>query len=145
MLMKITLITVGEPHLSFAKEGIAEYHKRIGRFADVDLIFVKENKKTDATILKHMEKKFCVLLDEKGKEYSSQGLARFLERHKNQGSQLCFLIGDPDGHSDAVREQAQGKIALSQLTFPHDLATMLTLETLYRSLSILEGHPYHRD
>lgn len=142
--MKITIITVGEPQLSFAQQGIAEYYKRIQRFADVELVFVKENKKTQDTILKHMEKKFCVLLDEQGKQYSSQGLADFLHKHRNQSSQLCFLIGGPDGHSDIVREQAQGKIALSQLTFPHDLATMLTLETLYRSLSILEGHPYHR-
>ena len=142
--MKISIITVGSPQLSFAKEGIAEYLKRMSRFADVDLMHVKEDKKTTEKILKLCEKKFVVLLDEKGKQFSSQELADFLEQKKNQSQNLCFVIGGPDGHRQEIRERADYTWSMSELTFPHDIAMMLLMETLYRSLSINAGHPYHR-
>ncbi len=143
--MKITMVTVGSPNLSFAKQGIAEYMKRISRFADVEMIHIKEDKKTTNKILKICEKKFVVLLDEKGKQFSSQELADFLEQKKNQSQDLCFVIGGPDGHEQAVRERADYVWSMSKLTFPHDIAMMLLVETLYRSLSINAGHPYHRN
>jgi 23S rRNA (pseudouridine1915-N3)-methyltransferase len=142
--MKITIVTTGEPHLSFARSGIDEYYKRIQGFANVELVFVKENKKMEDKILSLMEKKYSILMDEQGKQYSSEELSLFLEKKKNQGENLCFIIGGPDGHTQKVREKAQMSLSLSTLTFPHDLATLLTVETLYRSLSILSNHPYHR-
>jgi 23S rRNA (pseudouridine1915-N3)-methyltransferase len=143
--MKITIVTVGSPHLSFAKDGIKEYLKRISRFSDIEMIHVKEDKKTSEKILKICEKKFVVILDEKGKQFSSQGLADFLEQKKNQSQNLCFVIGGPDGHLSEIKERADYIWSLSKLTFPHDVAIMLLVETLYRSLSINAGHPYHRN
>lgn len=143
--MKISVITVGSPQLKFAKQGIDEYVKRIRRFGSVDLIHVKEDKKTTEKILKLCEKKFCILLDEKGKSFSSHSLAEFLEQKKNQSQDLCFLIGGPEGHVQDVRERADYIWSFSDLTFPHDIAMLLLVETLYRSLSINSGHPYHRD
>lgn len=142
--MSITIITVGTPHLSFAKEALKEYIKRIQRFAQVDLIHVKEDKKTTPKIISTIGKKVCVLLDEKGRSFSSQGLAEFLEKKSNQSQDLCFVIGGPDGHVSEIKERADILWSLSELTFPHDIAMVLLIETLYRSLTINAGHPYHR-
>lgn len=136
---------MGSPHLSFAKEGIKEYKKRISRFADVSVIHIKENKDTEKKIISQIGTNFCVLLDEKGREYDSRGLADFLDTHKNQSRDIVVVIGGPDGHTEAIRNRSDHDWSLSPLTFPHDIAMMITLETLYRSLTILSGHPYHRD
>lgn len=122
-----------------------EYTKRINRFVDFTMVHVREDKKTNQKILSLCEKTFCVLLDENGKHYSSQTLAVFLEKQKNQSRDLSFVIGGPDGHRPEIRERADLVWSLSELTFPHDIAMMLTVETLYRSLTINAGHPYHRD
>lgn len=143
--MKLKLITIGVPQLSFAKEGIKEYTKRISRFADIEVLHLKENKSTETKIKKALEDYICILMDENGKEYSSHQLASFIEKKKNQSINVAIIIGGPDGHSDLVRSLSQQSISLSRLTFPHDIAMMITLETLYRSLTILAGHPYHRD
>ncbi|MGB0925159.1 MAG: 23S rRNA (pseudouridine(1915)-N(3))-methyltransferase RlmH [Minisyncoccia bacterium] len=143
--MKIMIITVGSPQLSFAQQGIAEYMKRISRFADVDLVHVKEDKKTNEKILKLCDKKFVVLLDEKGKKFSSQTLSIFLEKQKNQSQNICFVVGGPNGHTSEIRNRGDYIWSMSDLTFPHDIAMMVLVETLYRSLSISAGHPYHRD
>ena len=143
--MKITIVTVGTPHLSFAKDGIAEYMKRISRFADCEIIHVKEDKKTNDKIIKLCERQFVILLDEKGRSFDSYGLAKFLEQKKNQSQNICILIGGPDGHDEEIRNIADYSWSLSDLTFPHDIAMMLLVETVYRSLSINAGHPYHRD
>lgn len=142
--MNIQVITVGKPNLTFAKEGIEEYTKRLSRFVNFSLHHVKENSSTEEKILKLVDRDFCVLLDEIGKEYTTEQFAGFLEKQKTQSRNISFLIGGPDGHTEAIRNRADASIALSQLTFPHDIATMLTLEALYRGFSILEGHPYHR-
>ena len=143
--MKMTIVTVGSPQLSFAKQGIAEYLKRISRYTDCSMVHVKEDKKTSEKILKLAEKKFCILLDEKGESFSSKKLALFIEKKKNQSEDLCFVIGGPDGHTEIVRRRADLLWSMSLLTFPHDIAMMILVETLYRSLTINAGHPYHRD
>ena len=142
--MKIRIITVGKPNLSFAKEGIREYQKRIQAFAEVALHPIKESKDTDTKIAKLIQGSLCILLDETGGLYSTKQLADVVEAYKNTSQDISFVIGGPDGHSEFVRALAQKSWALSPLTFPHDIATMLTLEALYRALSILAGHPYHR-
>lgn len=143
--MKITLITVGTPHLPFAKDGIKEYLKRIHRFMDIDVIHIKDDKNAESKILKSIGAGHCVLLDEIGKEYTSRELARMLEKNKNQSQNMTLVIGGPDGHSDAVRSRGDSLLSLSRLTFPHDIAMMITLEALYRAATINAGHPYHRD
>lgn len=142
--MKIQIITVGKPHLSFAKEGITEYTKRLSRFVDLTVHHVKENTQTDQKIIKLIGKDICVLMDEVGKEYTTKKISEFLEKHKNQSYNISFVIGGPNGHTDILREKADFFWSLSPLTFPHDIATMLTLEALYRGFSIIENHPYHR-
>ena len=142
--MKIKVVTVGLPQLPFAKEGIAEYLKRISRFADLELIHVKENKNTDKKIIEAVGNYQCLLLEEKGREYSTQELSEFIQKQKNNSHNIALVIGGPNGHSEVVQALSKQSMSLSKLTFPHDIALMLLLETLYRSFTILAGHPYHR-
>jgi 23S rRNA (pseudouridine1915-N3)-methyltransferase len=86
-----------------------------------------------------------VLLDERGRQLSSRGLAVRLADWQSDGRDLCFVIGGPDGVADAVRDRADFTWSLSSLTLPHGLARVLTAEQLYRAWSLRAGHPYHRD
>ncbi len=142
--MKLKLISIGKPQLSFAKSGIAEYTKRISRFASFDFKSIKEDKNSEKKILKFCEKSFLILLDEKGKEFSSEEFAHFLEEKKNHSQNICFVVAGADGHSQDFLKKADLTLSLSRFTFPHDMATLLFTEILYRALSMNAGHPYHR-
>jgi 23S rRNA (pseudouridine1915-N3)-methyltransferase len=85
-----------------------------------------------------------VLLDERGKQLSSKSLASILGDWQSDGRDLCFVIGGPDGVSDAVRQRSDMMWSLSQLTLPHGMARALLSEQLYRAWSLQTGHPYHR-
>ena len=87
----------------------------------------------------------AVLLDERGKQMTSPELAARLADWQADGRDLCFLIGGPDGVSDACRSRASFVWSLSRLTLPHGLARVLFAEQLYRAWSLQTGHPYHRD
>ena len=86
-----------------------------------------------------------VLLDERGRQLSSKALAAKVADWQADGRDLCFIIGGPDGVSDACRQRADFTWSLSQLTLPHGLARVLFAETLYRAHSLQTGHPYHRE
>jgi 23S rRNA (pseudouridine1915-N3)-methyltransferase len=86
-----------------------------------------------------------VLLDERGKQLSSRSLAGKLADWQGDGRDLSFVIGGPDGVSEACRRRADFTWSLSQLTLPHGLARVLLAEQLYRAHSLHTGHPYHRD
>jgi 23S rRNA (pseudouridine1915-N3)-methyltransferase len=86
----------------------------------------------------------AVLLDERGKELTSRILAARLTDWQADSRDLCFIIGGPDGVSDAIRRRADFTWSLSQLTLPHGMARVLLAEQLYRAWSLQTGHPYHR-
>ena len=97
-------------------------------------------------ILARLEKgELVVLLDERGRQLSSRGLADKLSQWQGDGRDLCFVIGGPDGVSEACRQRADFTWSLSQLTLPHGLARVLLAEQLYRAYSLQVGHPYHRE
>ena len=86
-----------------------------------------------------------VLLDEKGKDLTSEELARLLEQWRDGGIRECrVVIGAADGHSDEERRDADLLLAFGKATWPHLLARAMLLEQLFRATSILAGHPYHR-
>ncbi len=86
-----------------------------------------------------------VLLDEKGKDLTSEEFARLLEQWRDGGIRECrFVIGAADGHSDEERREADLLLAFGKATWPHLLARAMLLEQLFRATSILAGHPYHR-
>lgn len=86
-----------------------------------------------------------VLLDERGRQLSSRALAARLSDWQADGRDLCFLVGGPDGVSEACRKRADFTWSLSELTLPHGMARVLLAEQLYRAWSLQTGHPYHRD
>jgi 23S rRNA (pseudouridine1915-N3)-methyltransferase len=86
-----------------------------------------------------------VLLDEKGKDLSSEQLAEILEKWRDGGMRECrFVLGAADGHSQAERDDADLLLAFGKATWPHLLARAMLMEQLFRATSILAGHPYHR-
>jgi 23S rRNA (pseudouridine1915-N3)-methyltransferase len=88
---------------------------------------------------------FVVVLDERGRELTSQELAAEIAMRRDAGlAEMSFLIGGPDGHGPAVLERAGLKLAFGKLTWPHRLVRILVAEQIYRSLTILLNHPYHR-
>lgn len=84
-------------------------------------------------------------LDERGKAMSSAAFADFLGKHRDQGMvSIAFLIGGPDGHGDTVRRAVARRLSLGAMTLPHGLARIVLAEQVYRAITILAGHPYHR-
>ncbi len=105
---------------------------------------LQKQKEGDLILSKISPADWVVLLDEKGKEFTSVGFAGQLQKHMNSGlKNLVFVIGGPYGFSDAVYQRANQKIALSQMTFSHQLVRVIFLEQLYRGLAIIHNHPYH--
>ena len=155
---KIRIIVVGNTKSSFLKEGESFYLKRLRQYTSVEWIEVKPEKITKGTLKERLlalegrsiEKKFhsrdhIIVLDVPGKEYSSETLSNRIERLSWKGDPLCFVIGGPDGVSQACQQRADIRWSLSKMTLPHGLARVLFAEQLYRAWSLQSGHPYHRD
>lgn len=155
--MKIKLIYVGKTSKPFLIEGEREYEKRVKRYApfeSIELPDVKNAKKRSEEEIKNLEgnailekvepNDYVILLDEKGKEFTSVDFSKYLQKQFNSGQQrLLFVIGGPYGFSDKLYERANAKLALSKLTFSHQMVRMFFLEQLYRAFTILKGEPYH--
>ena len=156
--MKIKLITIGKTDESYLKVGIDKYVSRLKHYVDFEIKEIpdlKMGKKQNTSIQKELEGKeilkfitksdFVVLLDEKGREFSSRVYSQFIQKRMNAGLNLVFVIGGPFGFSDEVYAKANQKIALSQMTFSHQMVRLFFTEQLYRSFSILKGEKYHHD
>jgi 23S rRNA (pseudouridine1915-N3)-methyltransferase len=88
---------------------------------------------------------YVIALDERGKAPTSQAFAEKLRLLADRGqNNIIFMLGGPDGHSQATREKANELLALGPMTWPHRLARIMLLEQIYRSVTILVNHPYHR-
>lgn len=155
--MKIKVICIGKTGKSFLVEGENEYLKRLKRyigFEKIEIPDIKNAKKLTQDLVKSKEgveilKKtdpsdFIVLLDEKGKEFTSEKFAEFLQQRFNLGGKtIVFVIGGAYGFSNEVYQRADQKIALSKMTFSHQMIRMLFFEQVYRAMTILKGEPYH--
>ena len=144
--MKLKVAWIGktkEPAIQMLSD---EYLKRISRYAEVEGVSLRE----EAALLKLTERSGnrsahrLVLLDARGKQLSSEELARFLQEYQSANSlPLLFGVGPADGFSDRARHAAFLTLSFSKMTLPHELARILLLEQLYRAFTILKGHPYH--
>ncbi len=88
---------------------------------------------------------FSIVLDERGTALSSEAFAGLLRRHLDSGTpDIAFLIGGPDGHAPEIREQAGSLLSFGQMTWPHRLVRVMLFEQIYRAITLIQGHPYHR-
>ncbi len=157
--MKIKIIAIGKTHKSFLIEGENEYIKRIKKYVAIEKIEIpdlKNAKKLTFNQIKEKEGKLLltkiephsliVLLDEKGKEYTSMKFSNWMQDKMNRGyKNIIFLIGGAYGFSDEVYKAANEKIALSKMTFSHQMIRMLFTEQIYRAFTILNNEPYHHE
>lgn len=155
--MKIQLWAIGKAHEPYVKTGVEDFTRRISNYYPVEwnILPVPKNagmlsemdlkKKEGETILEWLKKEdWLVVLDEKGKSFSSTGLARFLQARANESvKSLVFLIGGAYGLDEAVLQKANRKWSLSELTFPHQLVRLILAEQLYRACTILRNEKYH--
>jgi 23S rRNA (pseudouridine1915-N3)-methyltransferase len=155
--MKIKVLTIGTTDISYLQEGIDQYLKRLMHYVPVEMIGLPgiragKSASTDSVkeqegnlILRHLASTdTAVLLDERGKQVSSQAFSEYLQQHMNRGVRtLTFITGGAFGFSDAVYDRVKERISLSSMTFPHQLVRLIFMEQLYRAFTILKGESYH--
>jgi 23S rRNA (pseudouridine1915-N3)-methyltransferase len=143
--MRLNIITVGKPKLAFAQAGWDEYVSRLQRQHSVRVTHIADKFASDAhKLLEAAGQSYKVALVIDGTELSSPQLAAFLAKTALLGKEVSFIIGGPEGLPQQVIDSADFTWSLSPLTFPHDLAMVVTLEALYRASTINAGLPYHK-
>ena len=153
--MHIRLIAVGDRQPKWVGEAFDEYTRRLPgnwRFSLRELpvsrqrepqAAIKDESERIATTLERGER--FVLLDERGTHLTSRDFSARLQTWQQDGRDIAFVIGGPAGVSEALRADAEFRLAVSAMTLPHGMARVLLAEQLYRASSLAEGHPYHRD
>lgn len=152
--MKIRVLWVGKTHEEWVRRGIEEYAGRLRRYVPLEISEVKEEKGAQleagrfaecARLIKSVPKNArLVLLDERGEELTSPQLAAFLGMERDCGTaELVFAIGGSYGFAEDFRARAARTLALSRLTFTHQMVRPFLLEQLYRGFTILNNEPYH--
>ena len=150
-MIKINLIAVGNIKQKYYTDAVNEYKKRISRYANLQIIEVKEfadNERTleleELAILKNIKGK-AILFDLEGQQISSEELAEIFEKSALYGdSEISFVIGGSRGVSENVKNTIKEKIAFGKVTYPHQLMRVIALEQIYRALSINAGSEYHK-
>ena len=157
--MKITLLVVGKTEDRYLIEGIDKYLNRLKHYIGFNIIVIPEVKNTKnlseaqqksregELILKHIgNADTVILLDEKGKKYTSVLFANYLNKQMIGSVQhVIFVIGGPYGFDESVYKRANGSMSLSDMTFSHQMVRLFFVEQLYRAFSILKGEPYHHE
>lgn len=145
---------VGRTATGFVKTGLDEYMRRLERYVQFQLLELPDLRAADSRQQKSAEGKvflsklqpsdYVMLLDERGSEYTSEGFATMLQKRMASGrKRLVMCIGGPYGFSREVYDRADGMVALSKMTFTHDMARLVATEQVYRAMTILRGEPYH--
>lgn len=154
--MLLRLIAVGTRMPRWVDEGYEDYASRLTADYRLELKEVALGQRSGGNVGQAMAKEgermltalpsraHIVALQVTGKSMTSEQLARFLEARARDGRDLAFLIGGPDGIAPEVDAKAETRWSLSALTLPHGLARVMAAEALYRAVSIVKGHPYHR-
>jgi 23S rRNA (pseudouridine1915-N3)-methyltransferase len=159
--MKITVLTVGKIKEKYYRDAVAEYEKRLSKYATINIIEVPDEKTkenpSDAELFQILETEgnkllskipesaYVIALDIAGKKYDSVGFSKFIEEKMNTGnSHLLFVIGGSLGLSHGVKKRADAKISFSDMTFPHQLMRVILLEQIYRGYRIMRNEPYHK-
>ncbi len=157
--MKVLLIVVGKTEQKWLQDGIKEYQSRLEHFVQFEIQVIpdlKNNRSMDFQTQKNLEGQSILkllqpsddvfLLDDKGQDFTSPGMAAWLEKRMVQSSKrLVFIIGGPYGFSQPVYDRVPGRISLSRMTFSHQMVRLIFVEQLYRAFTILNNLPYHHE
>jgi 23S rRNA (pseudouridine1915-N3)-methyltransferase len=157
--MEIILLTVGKTTVDFVKEGIEEYLRRLKRYVSYKIVPLPDIRQT-RTITPDLQKEkegetilqflspsdFCVLLDERGRQYTSVEFSSYLQKIMASGrKKAVFVVGGPYGFSKPVYDRADAMLSLSKMTFTHEMIRLFFTEQVYRAMTILKGEPYHHE
>lgn len=145
-MQKIYFVVVGKIKESFYREAVAEYVKRLSRFAKVEIKELAEGNSLEdeaADILRSV-KSYVIALAVEGKPLSSEGLAEKLQTLTNEGKDITFVIGSSCGLAQSVKDAADYKLSFSKMTFPHQLMRVILAEQVYRAFMINTGSTYHK-
>lgn len=159
--MKIKVVTVGKLKEKYLKDGIAEYSKRISRFAKLEMIELADEKTPDKAsesenqkileiegqriLSKVGDRDFVIVLAIEGKTFSSEEFSKQLEEASIKGfSTLTFIIGGSLGLAQDVKNRANLSVSFGRLTLPHQLMRLVLAEQIYRAFMIQQGSPYHK-
>ena len=156
--MRVRLIAVGTRAPGWVRTACEDYITRLGshlpvtvteialgarsRGASVERAVAREGEKLLAAVRRE---DYLVALDERGTEFTTRELAAWLKARMQEGEDLAFVIGGPDGLAPEVLKRSRLRWSLSRLTLPHALVRVLLAEQLYHAMSLIAGHPYHRD
>jgi 23S rRNA (pseudouridine1915-N3)-methyltransferase len=157
--MKITLLTVGKTDRDWVRQGLDIYVSRLKHYIPFSIVEIPELKNVSALskdqikvkegelILKNLRPTDdVILLDERGKEYSSMELAKIIQdKMAYDGRDIVYVIGGAYGFSDAVYSRANSKMSLSRMTFSHQMVRAIFAEQIYRAFTIMRGEPYHHE
>lgn len=157
--VKICLLVIGKTDASYIRAGIEEYEKRLTRYIQYEMKVLpdvknaknmsealQKEKEGEMLLEQFMNTDMVVLLDERGKHYSSVEFSDFLAHKMLNGvKRLVFVIGGPYGFSEDVYKRANDKLSLSKMTFSHQMVRMIFTEQLYRAMTIMKGEPYHHE
>ena len=146
--MRVRIVAVGTRMPEWVTQAYDDYTRRLRSSMRVDLeeLPVGKNKSDEEKrLLERAGDDYLVALDEHGKSLTTIELAKWLAQRQQDGRNLCFVIGGPDGLGPEILKKAQLRWSLSQLTFPHAMVRVILAEQLYRAHSVLQNHPYHRE
>lgn len=156
--MRVRLVAAGTRLPAWIGAGFAEYQRRLPKETPLELVEVAVARGTaqgaavravkgegERMLAALPARAWVVALDVGGRAIDTDGLARWWAGRLRDGRDVAFLIGGPDGLAPACLARADERLSLSPLTFPHGLVRVLLAEQLYRAISLLKGHPYHRE
>lgn len=157
--MKIALVVIGKTDAQYFAQAIAEYTNRLTHYIPFEMVVIpdiknvknlsqaQQKEKEGELILKATQAgDYLVLLDERGKDFSSMQFATYIEKKMHTVSKrLIFVVGGPYGFSESVYKAASEKISLSKMTFSHQMIRLVFVEQIYRAMTILNNEPYHHE
>lgn len=145
-MQKIYFVVVGKIKEAFYRDAVAEYVKRLSRFAKTEIRELPEgvNPEAEADEILRAVRGYVVALAVEGEKISSEGLASRLKRLGDEGREITFVIGSSCGLSERVKSAADWKLSFSDMTFPHQLMRVILAEQVYRAFMINSGSAYHK-
>jgi 23S rRNA (pseudouridine1915-N3)-methyltransferase len=157
--MKISLVVIGKTDAGYLIEAIEDYKSRLKHYIPFEMEVIpdvknaknlseaQQKEKEGEMILKMVQPgDYLVLLDDKGKEYTSMQFSSYIEKKMHTvPKRLVFVVGGPYGFSEAVYGAASEKISLSKMTFSHQMVRLIFIEQIYRAMTILNHEPYHHE